>query len=58
MSVILFHQDKEFVCPCGCKRKFRLSIQHSSSYGWNAFVTSRKKDVAEVGENGDCDDCD
>ena len=51
MSVVLFTQEQKFVCPCGCKRKFVLTIQHSESAGWNAFVSSGKKEVAEVGEN-------
>ena len=56
MSVILFHQEQKFVCPCGCKRTFVLTIQHSEGYGWNAFVSSGKKELAEVGE-GDSGDC-
>ena len=51
MGVIAFHEEQKFVCPCGCKQKFVLTIQHSESAGWNAFVSSEKKELVAVGEN-------
>lgn len=50
MSIVYFDQDKKFMCPCGCKKKFVLSIQQTEGYGWNAYVTYRKKFIASVGE--------
>ena len=51
MSVVEFHQEKKFKCPCGCNRELILTIQHTEAAGWNAFVSSAKKDIVEVGEN-------
>jgi hypothetical protein len=57
MSYILFDKDKKFICPCGCKQKMNLSIQHSEDYGWNAFVgtigKSGHKIIASTGEDDD-----
>ena len=51
MSYVVFDQEKEFACPCGCGKTLKLSIQNTEAYGWNAFVFSGKDCIAEVGEN-------
>jgi hypothetical protein len=51
MSIIIFNHEKTFVCPCGCEKKFTLSIQQSESYGWNAFVDDGTTIISAVGEN-------
>ena len=51
MSIVFFDQENVFECPCGCRKKLRLSIQQTESYGWNAFVIDNQKIIISVGEN-------
>ena len=51
MSYVVFDQEKEFMCPCGCGKKLTLSIQQTEGYGWNAYVMDGQKIIAAIGEN-------
>ena len=51
MSYVIFDQEKEFTCPCGCGKTLKLSIQNTEACGWNAFVFSGKDCIVAVGED-------
>lgn len=50
MSYVIFDQIKKFVCPCGCGKELKLSIQETKPSGWNAFVMDGNDFVVMVGE--------
>ena len=52
MSIVYIDQEKKFECPCGCRKKLTLFVQHTESYGRNAFVIDNQKIIISVVDEG------